>query len=79
MLTLIVMQGLVDVGKMGCSSLAAHSADIYQSEDTLCPSELALMQFIQNIQVKMNPLSAKNLKTNYNVVPYVDHGTEIGQ
>jgi hypothetical protein len=33
------MQGLVDVGIMGCSSLAAHSADIQQSEDTLCHSE----------------------------------------
>jgi hypothetical protein len=33
------MQGLVDVGRMGCSSFAAHSADIHQSEDTLCHSE----------------------------------------
>jgi hypothetical protein len=24
----------------------------------------------------MNPLCAKNLKTNYNVSPYGDHGTE---
>jgi hypothetical protein len=24
----------------------------------------------------MNPFCAKNLKTNYNVVPYGDHGTE---
>jgi hypothetical protein len=28
------MQGMVDVGRMGCSSLAAHSADIHPSEDT---------------------------------------------
>jgi hypothetical protein len=24
----------------------------------------------------MNPVCAKNLKTNYNVTPYGDHGTE---
>jgi hypothetical protein len=35
----IVMQKLVDVGRMGCSSLAAHSADIHQSKDTRCHSE----------------------------------------
>jgi hypothetical protein len=30
-----VMQGLVDVRSMGCSSLA----EIYQSKDTICHSE----------------------------------------
>jgi hypothetical protein len=30
----LVMQRLVDVGRMGSSSLAAHSADIHQSNDT---------------------------------------------
>ena len=33
------MQGLVDVGGMGYSSLAAHSADIHQSKASLCHSE----------------------------------------
>jgi hypothetical protein len=35
----LVMQGFVDVGTMGCSSLAAHSADIHLSKDTLCHSK----------------------------------------
>jgi hypothetical protein len=35
----LVMQGSVDVGRMGCSSLAAHSANIHPSKDTLCHSE----------------------------------------
>jgi hypothetical protein len=33
------MQELVDIGRMGRLSFAAHLADILQSEDTLCPSE----------------------------------------
>jgi hypothetical protein len=35
----LVMQGLVDVGRMGCSSLAAPSADIHQSKESICFSE----------------------------------------
>jgi hypothetical protein len=33
------MQELVDVGRMGCSSFAAHSANIHQSKDTLSQIE----------------------------------------
>jgi hypothetical protein len=33
------------------------------------------MHFNEDIQVPMN-FCAKNCKTNYNVVPYGDHGTE---
>ena len=50
----LVMQGLMDVGWMECEGWAAHSADIYQSKDTLCTVNLSLMHFIQNIQVPMN-------------------------
>ena len=35
----LVMQGLVDVGRMGCEGRAAHSADVQQSKDNLCQSE----------------------------------------
>jgi hypothetical protein len=33
-----VMQGLMDIGTMGCPSLAAHSVNIQQSEDTISQS-----------------------------------------
>jgi hypothetical protein len=36
---------MVDVNILGCSSLAAHSADIHQSEDNLCPSEPLTVAF----------------------------------
>jgi hypothetical protein len=39
------MQGLVDVGRMGCSSLAAYSADIHQSK-VFVPVNLSLMHLI---------------------------------
>jgi hypothetical protein len=70
------MQGLVDVGRMGCSSLAAHSADIHQSEDTLSHSELLTDAFHAEYPNVINPFCAQNLKANYNVMPYGDHGTE---
>jgi hypothetical protein len=38
--------------------------------------KLSLLHFTQNIQISINPFCAKILKTNYNVVPYGDHGTE---
>ena len=34
----LVMQGVVDVGRMDCSSLAAHSVNIHHLVDTLCLS-----------------------------------------
>ena len=34
------MQGLVDVGRMGCSSSEAHSADIHQPKDTLATKDI---------------------------------------
>jgi hypothetical protein len=40
------------------------------------PVNLSLMHFMQNIQVTINPFCAKNFKTNYNVAPYGNHGTE---
>jgi hypothetical protein len=72
----LAMQGLLDVGRMGCSSLAAHSADIHQSEDTLCHSEPLTDAFHAEYPNFMNPFCAKILKTNYNVTPFGDHGTE---
>ena len=66
-----VIQGLVDVGRMDCSSLAAHSSNINQSKESLCSSEP-----LQDIQIPMNPFCAKNFKMNSNMVPYGDHGTE---
>ena len=37
---------------------------------------LSLMHCIEHLQVLMNPFRVKNFQTNYNVVPYGDHGTE---
>jgi hypothetical protein len=45
-----MMQGLVDEGRMGCLSLAAHSANINQSKDTLAKVNLSLLQFTQAIK-----------------------------
>ena len=56
-------------------SLAAHSADIHQSKDTLCHLEPLTNAFIQYIKVLMNPFCAKTLKL-IDVVPFGDHGTE---
>jgi hypothetical protein len=43
----LVMQGLVNVSRMGCSSLAAHSANIRQPKDTLFHSEPLATAFHQ--------------------------------
>ena len=60
---------------------AAHSLQPIQptsiNQKTLFAAvNLSLMHVIPNIQVPVNPFCAKSLKTNYNVVPYVTHGTE---
>jgi hypothetical protein len=70
------MQGLVDVGRMGYSSLAAHSADIHQSEDTLCPSKPLTDAFHPDYASFDEPFLCQNFQTNYTVVPYGNHGTE---
>jgi hypothetical protein len=69
------MQGLVDVSRMGCSSLAAHLADI-QSKDTLYPNEPHTDAFHQEYPSSNEPFLCQNFKTNYDVTPYGDHGTE---
>jgi hypothetical protein len=51
----LVMQGLMDVGRMGSSSIAAHLADIHQSKDTLFPSEPLLMHFTQEYPISIEP------------------------
>jgi hypothetical protein len=63
------MQGLVDVGRMGCSSLATHSANIHQSKDTLCHSEPLATAFHPGYQ-------SSNEHFHYNMVSKVAHGTE---
>ena len=37
---------------------------------------LSLVHLTQNIKSSMNPFCAKNVTTNYTVVPYGNHGTE---
>jgi hypothetical protein len=44
------MEELVDVGRMGWSSLAAHSANIHQSKRNFATSNLSLLQFTQDIE-----------------------------
>ena len=65
----LVMQGFVDLGRMGCSSLAralaAHSADSHQSEDTLSHSE----PLTDAISIKI-PNCQRTYNDNYNVTPY---------
>jgi hypothetical protein len=46
----VVMQGLVDANRMGCSSLAAHSADIHQSKDIFATVNLSLLHFTHDIK-----------------------------
>ena len=70
------MQGLVDVARMGCWSLAAHSADIHQSKDTLDYSEPLIDAFHPKYQITNEPFLCQNFKTNCHVVPYGNHGTE---
>jgi hypothetical protein len=54
------MQGLDDVGRMGCSSLATNSAT--NQNIHFATVNISLMHFIQNIQFPMNPFCAKTLK-----------------
>jgi hypothetical protein len=46
----LVMQGMVDVNSMGCSSLAAHSADIHQSKESRCDREPLPTAFYPHIK-----------------------------
>ena len=73
----LVMQGLVDFGRMGGSSLTAHSANIHQSKDTSLPQWTCHWCISpSNIQIPVNAFCAWNLKANYNVTPYGNNGTE---
>jgi hypothetical protein len=65
------------LSRMGCPSLAAHQLTSTNQKTLLFdPMNLSLMHFIKNIQVLMKPLCSKNFKTNDNMVPFGDHGTE---
>jgi hypothetical protein len=55
------VQEWVDVGCIGCLSLAAHKSDIHPSKDPYAPVNFTL-HFTQHIPVPMNLLSAKTLK-----------------
>jgi hypothetical protein len=46
------------------------------NQNTLVASDPLTDAFHPKFQIPMNPFCAKNLKTNYNVMPYGDHGTE---
>jgi hypothetical protein len=69
------MQGLVDVGRMGCPSHPIQPTSTNQ-KTLFAPVNLSLMHFTDHIQVPLNTFCAKNFKTNYGVVPNGDHGTE---
>jgi hypothetical protein len=71
----LVMQGL-DVGRMSCSSLTAHTADVHQSKDTLCHSEPLTDAFYWAYPSSNEPFLCQNFKSNCTVVPYGDHGTQ---
>jgi hypothetical protein len=45
----------VDVGRLGCSSLAAQPADIHPSEKSLTPSYLSEMPFLKYMLIQLNP------------------------
>jgi hypothetical protein len=61
---------------MGCSSHAAHMTDINPSIDTLCPSEPFTDAFHPGYPSSDESFLCQNFKTNCNVVPYGDHGSE---
>ena len=72
------MQTLVDVSRMGCLSLTDHSADIHRWKDTFCSSEPFPDTFPPGISRFQWTLSVpKQNKTNYDMMPYGDHGTEM--
>ena len=56
--------------------MSAESADIHQSEDTLCPSEPLTDAFHLKYSNFNEPFQCQNLKTHYKVTPYGDHGTD---
>jgi hypothetical protein len=58
------MQGLVDVGRMGCQGPIQPTST--NQKTLFAIVNLSLMHFTSNIQIPMNPFHAKNLKTNYN-------------
>jgi hypothetical protein len=54
------MQGLVDGGRMGCSSIAARSADISTNQKTLFATlNLSLLHFVHEIKVYINSFTSK--------------------
>jgi hypothetical protein len=59
----LVMQGWMDVGHMGCSSIVVRMFDIHASIDIFRPSS-------------NEPFLCQNVISNQTVVPYGDHGTE---
>ena len=72
-----LVQGLVDVGRMGYLFLGAHSADIHQSKGILCHSEPLTDAFQSGFPSFNEQFLCQNFKSNYiNVVPYSDHGAE---
>jgi hypothetical protein len=55
---------------------AAHSANIHQSEETLRPSKPLTDALPPESESSNEPFLCQNHKTNYSLVPYVDHGTD---
>jgi hypothetical protein len=72
----LVMLVMVDVGRMSCSSLAAHSNDIHQSKDTFSQSWPLTDLFHPKYSSSNKHFPCQNFKTNYNVVPHGDCDTE---
>jgi hypothetical protein len=70
------MPGWVDVKRVGCSSLAAHMSDIHPSKIHFFPSQPITDTFHPGYQSSNKPSLCQNLKTNYTLVPYGDHGTD---
>jgi hypothetical protein len=70
------MQGLVDVGRMGCLSFAAHSADIHPSKDTDRLSEPLTAAFHPADPVSYEAFLRQNFKINYKCAAIWQPGTE---
>ena len=71
----LVMQGLVDVGRMACEGQPIQPTSTNQ-KTIFAPGNLSLMHFTQENQRSSERFMCQNFRTNYNVAPYGDNGTE---
>ena len=65
----LVMQGWLDIH-------ISDEVDILPSKDIFCPIYRHTEAHHSGYQSSNKPFMCQNFKTNYNIVPYSNHGTE---